>query len=205
MRILLYSAAAAALMAAGGISPANGSGSCKPGFEEPDYNDSICIGGMDVESDSLYYPEGEITEFVDSAAAESEIFWPAYSFEDWRKVYANFKKDVPELQQSESGLIYHIYDRGTGAEVASGSTIDLAYEGMFLDGEIFDAAMPDNPMKANVSRLIAGMTEGLQLLSEGGRAQLIIPYWLGYGESGAGDVIPPYAPLVFNVEVVKVY
>ena len=79
------------------------------------------------------------------------------------------------------------------------------YEGTFVDGEKFDSSYDrKQPAVFGVNQVIAGWTEALQLMDEGSVWQLFIPYNLAYGEAGAQGAIPPYAALVFKVELIEV-
>jgi len=79
------------------------------------------------------------------------------------------------------------------------------YEGKLVDGTKFDSSYDRNqPAVFGLNQVIAGWTEGLQLMSEGSKYELYIPYNLGYGAQGAHGAIPPYAALVFVVELLEV-
>jgi peptidyl-prolyl cis-trans isomerase A (cyclophilin A) len=96
---------------------------------------------------------------------------------------------------------------GTGAQAAAGKTVSVHYTGKFLDGKVFDSSISRGEpitFKLGVGQVIKGWDEGIALTKVGGKAQLIIPSNLGYGERGAGGVIPPNTTLVFDVELVDV-
>jgi peptidyl-prolyl cis-trans isomerase A (cyclophilin A) len=109
--------------------------------------------------------------------------------------------------KTASGLEYIEVEPGTGAQAESGKTVSVHYTGKFQDGKVFDSSVSrGEPIKfpLGAGRVIKGWDEGIALMKEGGKAQLVIPPHLGYGESGAGGVIPPNATLVFDVELVSV-
>ena len=109
--------------------------------------------------------------------------------------------------KTESGLEYIEVEPGTGAQAESGKTVSVHYTGKFQDGKVFDSSVSrGEPIKfpLGAGRVIKGWDEGIALMKEGGKAQLVIPPHLAYGESGAGGVIPPNATLVFDVELVSV-
>ena len=107
----------------------------------------------------------------------------------------------------ESGLIYVEREKGTGVKAESGKTVSVHYEGRLLDGTVFDSSLErGEPIEfpLGVGYVIPGWDEGISLMNVGGKARLIIPSHLGYGERGAGNQIPAYSTLVFDVELVDV-
>ena len=106
---------------------------------------------------------------------------------------------------TKSGLQYEILTKGTGKQPKATDTVRCHYEGRLLDGTIFDSSYKRNaPADFGLQQVIAGWTEGVQLMSEGAKFRFYIPYMLAYGEGGAGASIPPFATLIFDVELIKV-
>lgn len=104
-----------------------------------------------------------------------------------------------------SGLQYQVLKEGDGRKPSAADTVKCHYEGMLIDGTIFDSSIQrGTPAEFPLNGVIAGWTEGLQLMQEGAKYRFFIPYQLGYGERGAGASIPPFATLVFDVELIKV-
>jgi FKBP-type peptidyl-prolyl cis-trans isomerase len=109
------------------------------------------------------------------------------------------------VKVTASGLQYKITQEGTGKSPKASDNVTVHYTGKLIDGTIFDSSVQrGQPATFGLGQVIPGWTEGLQLLKEGGKAILYIPYNLGYGERGAGGQIPPYAALIFEVELIKV-
>jgi len=104
-----------------------------------------------------------------------------------------------------SGLQYKIIKAGTGASPAATSKVQVHYRGSLIDGTEFDSSYKrGEPASFPVNGVIAGWTEALQLMKEGGQWQLVIPSDLAYGANGAPPMIPPNATLVFDVELLKI-
>ncbi len=115
----------------------------------------------------------------------------------------NAKKDGVVVLPS--GLQYMVIKEGTGRKPKATDSVKCHYEGFLTDGTLFDSSLQrGEPAVFGLQQVIAGWTEGLQLMQEGAKYRFFIPYKLGYGESGAGQSIPPYSALVFDVELIKV-
>ena len=106
---------------------------------------------------------------------------------------------------TKSGLQYEVLTEGTGKKPKASDTVRCHYEGRLLDGTIFDSSYKRNePADFGLQQVIAGWTEGVQLMAEGAKYRFYIPYMLAYGEGGAGAMIPPFATLIFDVELINV-
>lgn len=104
-----------------------------------------------------------------------------------------------------SGLQYLVIKEGNGKRPKATDKVKCHYEGMLVDGTLFDSSVQrGEPATFPLNQVIAGWTEGLQLMTEGSKYRFFIPYTLGYGERGAGASIPPFAALVFDVELIEV-
>lgn len=141
-------------------------------------------------------------------------FYPESEFENkmkekGEKAIAVLKKYIEDnnilAEPTESGLYYVQISEGNGEKPAQGANVKVHYTGKLLNGEVFDSSIErgepiDIPI--GVGRVIPGWDEGIMMMSKGEKGVLYIPYNLGYGERGAGGVIPPYANLIFEVELV---
>ena len=104
-----------------------------------------------------------------------------------------------------SGLQYQVLKEGNGKKPTAKDSVKCHYEGFLIDGTVFDSSVQrGEPAVFGLQQVIAGWTEGLQLMSEGGKYRFFVPYRLAYGEGGAGQLIPPYAALIFDVELIEV-
>ncbi|MCI5917110.1 MAG: FKBP-type peptidyl-prolyl cis-trans isomerase [Bacteroidales bacterium] len=104
-----------------------------------------------------------------------------------------------------SGLQYMVLKEGNGNKPKATDTVKCHYEGFLIDGTVFDSSVErGEPAEFALNQVIAGWTEGLQLMQEGAKYRFFIPYILGYGEGGAGASIPPFATLIFDVELLEV-
>ena len=106
---------------------------------------------------------------------------------------------------TESGLQYMVLTEGSSKHPAATDRVKCHYEGRLIDGTVFDSSYRrGEPATFPLNGVIAGWTEGLQLMGEGAKFRFFIPYNLAYGARGAGESIPPYAALVFDVELIEV-
>lgn len=104
-----------------------------------------------------------------------------------------------------SGLQYVVLTEGSGRKPSATDNVKCHYEGRLIDGTVFDSSYRrGEPAVFPLNGVIAGWTEGVQLMGEGAKFRFFIPYNLAYGERGAGGSIPPYAALVFDVELIEV-
>lgn len=104
-----------------------------------------------------------------------------------------------------SGLQYQVLQEGNGKSPKATNQVKCHYEGTLINGKVFDSSYRrGEPATFPLNGVIAGWTEGLQLMKEGAKYRFFIPFNLAYGTRGAGQDIPPYATLIFDVELIEV-
>jgi FKBP-type peptidyl-prolyl cis-trans isomerase FklB len=110
-----------------------------------------------------------------------------------------------EVTVTESGLQFEVLATGEGAKPTATSTVRTHYHGTLVDGTVFDSSYDrGQPAEFPVNGVIAGWTEALQMMTEGSKWRLYVPYNLAYGERGSQGAIPPYATLIFDVELLTI-
>ena len=133
------------------------------------------------------------------AAAESEVAIIA----GVEFLAENAKRD--DVTVLESGLQYQIITAGEGDKPLATSTVKTHYHGTLIRGEVFDSSVDrGEPAQFAVNGVIAGWTEALQIMPQGSKWRLFVPYDLAYGERGAGEQIGPYSALIFDVELLDI-
>lgn len=114
-------------------------------------------------------------------------------------------KKNPAVQVTPSGLQYIVLTEGTGAKPTATDKVKVHYEGTLTDGTKFDSSYDrGEPIEFPLNQVIKGWTEGVQLMSVGSKYKFFVPYDLAYGEQGASGVIPPFATLIFTVELLDI-
>ncbi|MBQ2541147.1 MAG: FKBP-type peptidyl-prolyl cis-trans isomerase [Paludibacteraceae bacterium] len=109
------------------------------------------------------------------------------------------------VKTTASGLQYEVLEPSLGQKPKATDTVRVHYEGTLIDGTVFDSSYRrGESITFPLNGVIAGWTEGLQLMSIGSKYKFYIPYQLAYGERGAGQSIPPYAALIFTVELLGI-
>lgn len=121
------------------------------------------------------------------------------------KKFLEDNKKTPGVKTTASGLQYTIITPGDGARPKATDTVLVNYKGTLLSGKQFDSSYDRHePLSLSLDRVIPGWTEGMQLMPAGAKYKFFVPYQLAYGERGAGQDIPPYSTLIFEIELLKV-
>ena len=169
-------------------------------------------------------------EFDDLVAGMKAIMnkeKPAISFEEAQEVLNKFFKELEAQVAGQakeegeaflaenakregvivtgSGLQYEVLTAAEGKKPKATDKVKVHYEGTLIDGTVFDSSYRrGEAISFGLNQVIAGWTEGVQLMSVGAKYKFFIPYNLAYGERGAGAQIPPYAALIFTVELLGI-
>ena len=156
-------------------------------------------------------PAAEAQQIVEDFFRKQEEKQRAEAAEKYKGAKSEGEKYLSENAKKEgvttlpSGLQYQVLKEGNGKSPKATDKVVCHYEGMLIDGTMFDSSIQrGEPATFPLNGVIAGWTEGLQLMKEGAKYRFFIPYQLGYGERGAGASIPPFATLVFDVELIEV-
>ena len=126
------------------------------------------------------------------------------NYEQQCKEYLDKNAKREGVKVTSSGLQYEILEEGNGKSPSATDIVRCHYEGRLIDGTVFDSSYKrGEPSEFALNQVIKGWTEGLQLMKEGSKYRFYIPYHLAYGSRGVGN-IPPYAALIFDVELIEV-
>ena len=169
-------------------------------------------------------------EYADLAAGIKDVLeknQPQISYQEAQQVLGKFFSELEEkiageakaageaflaenakregVKVTESGLQYEVLEATIGQKPKATDKVRVHYEGTLIDGTVFDSSYKrGDSITFGLNQVIKGWTEGLQLMSIGSKYKLYLPYQLAYGERGAGANIPPYAALIFTVELLGI-
>lgn len=164
-----------------------------------------------LEDNELKVKNTEAQQVVSQFFAEQEKKLNAEKAEQGKKAleegraFLENNASKPGVITTASGLQYEVLKEGNGKHPKATDQVRCHYEGTLIDGTVFDSSYQRNePAVFGLNQVITGWTEGVQLMSEGAKYRFYIPYKLAYGEGGAGAMIPPFATLIFDVELLEV-
>lgn len=121
------------------------------------------------------------------------------------KIFLEENANREGVMSTASGLQYEIMKPGNGPKPSVTDNVKVHYHGTTIDGNVFDSSVErGEPISFPLNRVIKGWQEGVALMPVGSKYKLFIPYDLGYGAQGAGAAIPPYATLIFEVELLDI-
>ena len=169
-------------------------------------------------------------EYADLAAGIKDVLeknQPQISYQEAQQVLGKFFSELEEkiageakaageaflaenakregVKVTESGLQYEVLEATIGQKPKATDKVRVHYEGTLIDGTVFDSSYKrGESITFGLNQVIKGWTEGLQLMSIGSKYKLYLPFQLAYGERGAGANIPPYAALIFTVELLGI-
>ena len=180
--------------------------------------------GTSLKSDDLYPDIDEFAQGIKDILYDSkprytldeayQIFNEAFNAAAEKRDMASRQAEIDFLAENSkktgvnvtgSGLQYEVITEGSGPKPTAADSVRVHYEGALTDGTVFDSSYSrGEPAEFPLAAVIPGWTEGLQLMNTGSTYRLFIPSDLGYGSQGAGGQIPPYATLVFEVELLGI-
>jgi FKBP-type peptidyl-prolyl cis-trans isomerase FkpA/FKBP-type peptidyl-prolyl cis-trans isomerase FklB len=180
-------------------------------------------GGLTIEPDAFALALRDVRDGVESRLTEEEKATVMQTFQEQAMAkreaeqkalsekniaegtaYLEANKAKEGVTVTESGLQYRVITEGTGVVPTATDSVSVHYSGKLLDGTEFDSSVArGEPVTFDVTGVIAGWTEALQLMPKGSKWELVIPSDLAYGPGGNGP-IPPNSVLVFEVELLEV-
>ena len=173
--------------------------------------DDFAQAVKDAIAGTLQLDDKEAQELVQNFFAEQEAKAQAAAAEKGKVAKEAGEKFFAEngakegVVTTKSGLQYQVLREGNGKAPKATDRVECHYEGTLLDGTKFDSSYDRGQTAVfPLNQVIAGWTEGLQLMQEGAKYRFFIPYQLAYGERGAGAAIPPFSALIFDVELIEV-
>lgn len=167
--------------------------------------DAIIAGIKDVfQSKTLKMEQQECSMIVQQYMQATAEKRTSKAKEEGLKFLAD-NKTKEGVQVTASGLQYKVLSTGKGKMPAADGSVTVHYTGKLVDGTVFDSSVQrGEPATFKLNEVVTGWTEALQLMHEGDKWIIVLPSELGWGEQGAGEQIPPYSVVIFEVELIKV-
>lgn len=128
----------------------------------------------------------------------------AEKFKNEGQKFLEENKKKPGVVVLPSGIQYRIIKAGNGPKPTKDDAVMMKLIAKFTDGTVFDSSAANNPVYLPIKDLIPGWQMVIPMMNVGSRWEVVIPYHLAYGESGYGTVIPPYATLIFEMELIEI-
>jgi len=157
---------------------------------------------------NLKDPESSLSGEKEKSQSVSEGFGGGYQSSEVDKARPsrreNRAKGVMKSITTASGLSYQVLRKGDGVRPGPTDKVKVAYRGRIRNGGEFDRSPEGKPMEFPLNAVIKGWQEGVQLMRVGAKYRFVIPPELAYGKRGAGELIPPDATLIFDVELIDV-
>ena len=151
-----------------------------------------------------FYPE---SEYVNKMIDAIKNNYPTETAQAYAEMMKYFAENGVNATPTASGLYYVMTSEGDGEMPAKGDNVKVHYTGKLLDGTVFDSSIErGEPIEVPIGMgyVIPGWDEGIMMMSKGEKGVLYIPYYLAYGPNGAAPVIPPFANLIFDVELIDI-
>lgn len=149
-----------------------------------------------------FYPESDYVKKMVEAIKDR---YPEETARAYAEMQQYFAENNIVASPTPSGLYYVMIQEGNGEMPEKGDNVKVHYTGKLLDGKVFDSSVErGEPINVPIGMgyVIPGWDEGIMMMSKGEKGVLYIPYYLGYGDRGAGADIPPFANLIFEVELI---
>ena len=174
------------------------------GFENFDFTAFTAALDDHYSKNELKMSVPEVNETLQSAMARIQAEKHGPVLEEGQKfLKANAERE--EVSVTDSGLQYRVIRSGDGRSPKPTDQVTTHYHGKLIDGKVFDSSVNrGTPATFPVNGVIQGWQEALPMMKEGDKWELFVPYDLAYGENGAGGAIPPFATLIFEVELISV-
>jgi FKBP-type peptidyl-prolyl cis-trans isomerase FklB len=176
----------------------------KQGFTELD-SSAVALGIKDVlEGNPMRVSAEEANQVIQQHLTELKKGQASEALKEGSDFLAK-NAQRSEVQVTDSGLQYEVIQEGSGQKPGPNAKVTTHYKGTLIDGTVFDSSYKrGQPAEFPLNQVIRGWQEVIQLMPVGSKWRTYIPHDLAYGESGAGDAIPPFSTLIFDIELLEI-